>query len=130
MDTQPDFEFETWLSIASMTKPEKHTLTEEELKAINAIDGVGMPSGSWDKRFRRDALAHAKYTREISDKAAAQLWRLFIRYRRQIPGMILMELMKIAEERAAPDFRKQQAALNEQAKIDEMKEEYERAMRS
>ena len=83
-----------------------------------------MPCGSWDKRFRREVLCNAEVSGKISDKAAAQLWRLVIRYRRQIVHPEKSVMMKIAEEKAAPDFRKQNAAANEQAKIDEMKRKY------
>lgn len=110
-----------------MSKPTlKRPLGFQESIAISLLNGVGMPVGCWDKRFRRDVLDEAQRTCRISDKAAAQLWRLFIRYRRQICHPTKATLMKVAEEKAAPDFRKQNAAANEQARIDELKRKYER----
>ena len=112
-----------------MSKPSpKRPITNNELAAIHALDGVGMLPASWDKRFRREVLCNAEVSGEISEKAAAQLWRLFIRYRRQISASVRAELMRIAKEKAAPDFRKQNAAANEQARIDELKRKYGRAM--
>ena len=87
-----------------------------------------MTPASWDKRFNRDVLSQVPNTGTISEKAAAQMWRLLIRYRRQTSASVRAELMKVAEEKAAPDFRKQNAAANEQAKIDKLKEKYGRAM--
>ncbi|MBU6231578.1 hypothetical protein KGP36_02825 [Patescibacteria group bacterium] len=107
-----------------MSKTEKRPITDDEYYALQLLDGVGMPSACWDKRFRRDVLSPARNTKLLSEKAIAQMWRLFIRYRRQINTTDKPHLMKIAEEKAAPDFRKQQAALNEQARINEMKERY------
>lgn len=52
---------------------------EEMVKAIRRC--VTFPTGHWDKRFMRDLLAD-----EITDKQAVQVWRIFRRYRRQIPA--------------------------------------------
>lgn len=102
-----------------MSKPvPKRPLTDDERAAIKAIQHVGMPAGCWDKRFRRDVLDVALETGKIGEKSVAQLWRLFIRYRRQIPAELKARLMRIAESYSAPDFRKLQAAANAQAKID------------
>lgn len=57
----------------------------------------------------------------ISEKQAPQLWRLFIRYRKQISFPDKQRLLQLAETLAAPDFRKVNKAANEQAKIDELK---------
>lgn len=105
-----------------MSKPvPKRPLTDDERAAAKAVQRCTMPVGSWDKRFTRDILSWSLDTGQISERSAAQLWRLFVRYRRQIDGVTKTALMPIAEKFAAPDFRKQQAAANEQARIDAMK---------
>lgn len=92
-------------------------MTPDEMQAIERMHVVTYPVASWDKRFMR-SLSECE---TISEKEAAQLWRLFIRYRRQMnfPGQL--ELLRMAEGLAAPDFRKQQKAAEEQAKIEEMR---------
>ena len=101
-----------------MSKPvSRRPMTADESLAYHAMCGhVRFPAASWDKRFFNQLRENA-----ISDKEAPQLWRLFIRYRRQIG---YPRLLKIAESLSAPDFRKQQKALSEQARIDEMKKKY------
>jgi hypothetical protein len=76
----------------------KHPLTDNERAAIKALQGVTFTPASFDKRFARDALFPALETGMLGEK-----W-------------------------SAPDFRKQQAAANEQAKIDAMKRKYSEAM--
>lgn len=87
-----------------------------------------MPVGCWDKRFRRDVLFPALDSGELGDKAAPQLWRILIRYRRQVDHPRRAELLRYALDHAAPDFRKQQAALRVQAEIDREKQRYQEAM--
>lgn len=99
----------------------KHPLTDNEREAIKCLEGVGMPCGCWDKRFRRDVLSPALRTGMLGEKSVAQLWRLFIRYRRQISHPRKAELLKLAEKWSAPDYRKLRAAENEQARIDAMR---------
>lgn len=73
--------------------------------AIAALGCVTFPVGSWDKRFVRDiATSHG-----ITEKQIPQLWRLFIRYRRQIDCPRKVELLDLAAKLSAPDLRKQQA---------------------
>jgi hypothetical protein len=90
---------------------------EDERIAVEALARVSYPSASWDKRFNRQLSPDA-----LTDKERPQVWRLFIRYRRQISHPRKAELLKIAESLAAPDFRKQQAAANERAKIEAMRQ--------
>lgn len=108
----------------------KHPLTDDERAAIRGLIGVTFPVASWDKRFFRDVLHPALEAGMIGERSAPQLWRIFIRYRRQvrIPNPEYSRLLKVASELSAPDYRKQQAALNAQAKIDEMKRKYAEAM--
>lgn len=91
--------------------------TPDEQSAIAAFTGVGFPAGSWDKRFIRNL----REKETISEKEAPQLWRLFVRYRRQICCPEKHRLMTLAELLAAPDFRKVQAAENLKARIEEMR---------
>ncbi len=102
----------------------KRPITDDEVYAIQLLASVTYPVASFDKRFNRDVLQPARNTKQLSDKAIAQMWRLFIRYRRQIHTIDMPHMMKIAEEKAAPDFRKQQAAANKQARDDKMKADY------
>jgi hypothetical protein len=67
----------------------------------------------------------------LTEKERPQLWRLVVKYRRQIHGQIIdgqqlrgapwINLLETAQKLAAPDLRKLQAAANEQARIDQMK---------
>ena len=108
-----------------MSKPVfKHPLTDNEREAIKCLEHVGMPCGCWDKRFRRDVLSPALQTGVLGEKSVPQLWRLFMRYRRQINHPRKSELLKLAEKWSAPDFRKINAAAREQARIDELKEKF------
>lgn len=98
-------------------------MTVEERTIFHHLQGVTMPVASWDKRFFRSLCQNA-----LSTKEAAQLWRIFIRYRRQMSFPEKAQLLQLAESLAAPDFRKQQAALRDQARIDELKAKYAQAM--
>lgn len=60
----------------------RRPMTADEADMVKAIRRcVTFPTGHWDKRFMRDLLAD-----EITDKQAVQVWRIFRRYRRQIPA--------------------------------------------
>lgn len=84
------------------------------------LRGVTFTPASWDKRFAAH-LQNCLRVGTIGEKAKPQLWRIFTRYRRQTSGPRKAQLLGIAEQLAAPDFRKQQAALAEQARINEMR---------
>jgi hypothetical protein len=99
-------------------------LTVEETIALAALGCVRFPTASWDKRFVR-SLYHIP---GLTDKERPQLWRLFIRYRRQIDCPRKAELLKLAETLSAPDLRKVAAAQRAQAEIDALKEKYAKAM--
>lgn len=91
--------------------------TSEETLAIAQMRCVTYPVGSWDKRFMR-AISSSD---TITDKESSQLWRLFIRYRRQINFPAKTRLLALAEKLGAPDLRKVNKAAVEQARIDHMK---------
>ena len=91
--------------------------TEDERIAVEALARVSYPPASWDKRFSRQLSPDG-----LTAKERPQVWRLFIRYRRQISHPRRAELLRKAESLAAPDFRKQQAAANERAKIEAMRQ--------
>lgn len=95
-------------------------MTPDEMQAVERMNVVTYPVASWDKRFMR-SLSEAE---TISDKESAQLWRLFIKYRRQMSFPDKARLLEIARRLAAPDFRKLAAAQREQARIDELKAKY------
>lgn len=80
---------------------------------------VTYPVASWDKRFMR-ALSSVE---TITEKEVPQLWRLFIKYRRQLNFPAKARLLALAETLSAPDFRKVEKARNEQAEIDRLKAE-------
>ena len=100
-------------------KPTPRTpCTDDEKTAVEALARVSYPVASWDKRFSRQ-LSPAGLT----EKERPQVWRLFVKYRRQINCPRKAELLKVAETLAAPDFRKQQVAANEQARINAMRQQ-------
>lgn len=108
-----------------MRKPVfKLPITDNEREAIKALQQVRFLPASWDKRFNRDVLSVALETGMLGEKSVPQVWRLFIRYRRQISCPRKSELLALAQQRSAPDFRKVNAAAREQARIDEMKRKY------
>ena len=102
-------------------------MTSDELQAVEQMKCVTFPCGCWDKRFYRDCLSCQS---AISEKAAAQLWRLFIRYRRQMSFPDKGRLLGLAEKLSAPDFRKLAKMEREQAEINAMKAKYEAAMKA
>lgn len=106
------------------TPIERRMMSPDELQAIERMHGVTYPVASWDKRFMR-MLSGCE---TISEKEAAQLWRLFIKYRRQMSFPDKARLLRLAEGLAAPDFRKQAAAAREQAEIDALKAKYAATM--
>lgn len=95
-------------------------MTKDEATAVAALKVCTFPAASWDKRFVGDLTAN-----ELSDKQRPQVWRLFVRYRRQINCPDKARILALAEKLAAPDFRKQQAAEREQARINQLKKEAE-----
>lgn len=107
----------------------KRPLTTDEAEAIRMLRPVSFPVGSWDKRFAHGVLNFALSTGEIGEASVPQLWRIFIRYRRQTSGPRKAILLANAENLSAPDFRKQQAAARAQARVDAAKAKYATAMR-
>lgn len=83
-------------------KTDRRTLSEDERLALHCLAGCTFPPASWDKRFVRDNVSLATTT----EKSVAQIWRLFHRYRRQITHPQKQRLLAMAEQLAAPDFRK------------------------
>lgn len=83
-------------------KIERRTLSEDERTALQCLAHCTFPPASWDKKFVRDNVTLATTT----EKSVAQIWRLFHRYRRQITHPQKQRLLAIAEQLAAPDFRK------------------------
>jgi hypothetical protein len=109
-----------------MSKPvQRRMMTPDEMQAIERMHGVAYPVASWDKRFMRRLSS----CETISDKEAAQLWRVFIRYRRQMSFPGQAELLRMAEGLAAPDLRKVEAARKAQAQIDELKAKYQQSFK-
>lgn len=85
--------------------------------AVKSMHRVTYPVASWDKRFMR-MIGEGEM---ISEKESAQLWRLFVKYRRQTGYTDKHSLMAYAKAHAAPDLRKVEAARREQERIDELK---------
>ena len=90
--------------------------TLDELTAFESLQGVTFPVASWDKRFARSLNGTS-----LSDGERPQLWRLFIKYRRQINHPQKQRLLAFAETVAAPDLRKQAILAEQQARIDQLK---------
>ncbi len=99
--------------------------TEDEKIAIVQMSCVRFPVASWDKRFYRSLCSRDN----ISDREAPHLWRIFIKYRRQIKFDDKGRLLSFAELHCAPDFRRLQAASEAQRKIDELKAKYAEAVK-
>lgn len=97
------------------TKTARRPMTPCELEAVKCLGQVRYPPASWDKRFARSMSGMTT----ISDKEAPQVWRLLKRYRRQISSPHKANLLMMADELAAPDFRKQQALQRDLAKYTE-----------
>lgn len=91
--------------------------TDDERQAVKCLkEQVTYPPASWDKRFARELL-----TITITEKEAAQVWRLFHRYRRQIAHKDKTRLLEIAANLAAPDLRKLAQEANERQRIADTK---------
>lgn len=84
---------------------ERRQRTPDEELAISQLNVVTFPVASWDKRFYRSVSS----INTITEGEAAQLWRIFIRYRRQMSFPGKTELLRMAEGLSAPDFRKQES---------------------
>jgi hypothetical protein len=102
---------------------ERRSRTRDENLAVEQMKSVRYPPASWDKRFMR-SLASVE---TITEKEAPQLWRLFIRYRRQISFQAKQHLLNLAETLSAPDLRKVEKARKEQEEIDRLKAEFPNA---
>lgn len=100
-------------------------MTPDEMQAIERMHSVTFPVASWDKRFFRSLSS----CETISEKESAQLWRIFIKYRRQMGFPDKARLLQLAESLAAPDLRKVAAAQRAQAEIDALKAKYEAQMK-
>ena len=100
--------------------------TPDEKLAIQLLQRCRFPTVSWDKRFTKQLNIEG-----LTEKERPQVWRLVVKYRRQIHGDVVdgqsmrgapwQNLLDYAQKHAAPDLRKIQAAANEQAKIDQMR---------
>lgn len=112
-----------------MSKPvERRPMSAYEVEAVRCLGQVRYPPCSWDKRFARH-MGEMLHFGTITDKEAPQVWRLFVRYRRQIQHPYKADLLRMAGERSAPDLRKQEAARRAQDRIDQERQKYDEAMR-
>lgn len=101
-------------------KTERRLMTPDEMQIVERMCCVTFPCASWDKRF----YGMISGGEMISEKESAQLWRLFVRYRRQMSFPDKARLLGVAATKAAPDFRKQ-AAEERRKQKDKLKiEEY------
>ena len=107
-----------------MSTTPRRPMTPDELDAVGCLSGVTYPVASWDKRFARSMIG----METITDKEAPQVWRLLWRYRRQMNHPRLAELLRIAQERSAPDLRKLAAQQREKDRIEEERRKYSEAM--
>lgn len=94
------------MKLVKPSKPsrvERHEITPDERIACHLLGTqVTYTPGTWDKKFARE---HSTVT-ALSDKEAAQVWRLFKRYRRQITHPEKERLLAFAETHAAPELRR------------------------
>lgn len=101
-------EWEEALAFPSYKK-ERRPMTTDGALAVKCIRmQVTFSVGHWDKKFMRGL------PEEITEKQAAQVWRIFKTYRRQIDtarGWITAEkkreMLATAERLSAPDLRKE-----------------------
>lgn len=99
---------------------ERTATTANEKQAVTMLKGCRFAPATWDKRFVGQLDAEA-----LTVKERPQVWRLFIRYRRQIQPMIVgshkraerqqqiarfQALLHEAAMLAAPDLRRVAAA--------------------
>lgn len=82
-------------------KAEMRNPSDDEALACSVLGQLKCPPASFDKRFCRN-MENAE---QISDRGAAQLWRIIYRYRRQIHHPRKAHLLKIAEDMKASDYR-------------------------
>ncbi len=79
-------------SPAPKTPAVRRPMSADEAAAARCIwTQVTFPVGHWDKRFMREL------PEEITEKQAAQVWRIFRTYRRQIKHPRKAELLAMAE---------------------------------
>ena len=108
-----------------MSKPvQRRDRTPDENLAVSQMACVTYPVASWDKRFMRGLSS----VDTITEKEAAQLWRLFIKYRRQMAFPEKASLLRMAAGLAAPDLRKLAVMQRQQAEIDALKAKYAESM--
>ncbi len=87
-------------SPAPKTPAVRRPMSADEAAAARCIwTQVTFPVGHWDKKFMRGLPD------EITEKQAAQVWRIFKTYRRQIEHERKAELLALAEKLGAPDLR-------------------------
>ncbi len=79
----------------------RREMTKDEQQVVQCLKGVRTPPACWDKRFIRDVGCGGL----ITEKEAAQAWRLFHKYRRQISSPAKERLLEMAQHLAAPDLR-------------------------
>lgn len=82
--------------------PRREMTPDENLIVAYLKRQVTTPPACWDKRFIRDVGCGGL----ITEKEAAQAWRLFQKYRRQISSPAKERLLEMAKHLAAPDIRK------------------------
>jgi Spy/CpxP family protein refolding chaperone len=98
---------------AANTPVVRRPMTADEALAARCIwTQVTFPVGHWDKKFMRGLPD------EITEKQAAQVWRIFKTYRRQIEHERKAEMLALAEKLGAADLRKER---REAAKVAEEK---------
>jgi len=73
-------------------------MTIEEHAAAVFLAGCRHPVGSWNKRFSRD-LAAMPIEQELTNKQRVNLWRLVVRYRKQIPDSFIQVHIMAHESR-------------------------------
>lgn len=83
----------------------RRPITDDEREAVRCLgEQVGYAPATWDKKFARDMYGR-RDSGLISEKEAAQVWRLFKRYRRQIRHAQKERLLEVAAVHAAPETR-------------------------
>lgn len=106
-------------------------MTPSENEAAFCLACVRTNPYTFDRRFTTGIVSRWKSTTptkpaQITENESAQLWRLFLKYRRQISHRNKANLLLTAEANAAEDLKRQSRMVQEQQQIQKMRDDENR----